>query len=219
MSDKLKKIIVKIVEKKKGVKLVEIVKYLEGKSEAIEGLGEVNFGTVKSAVTSLFSEGRIDIIEYKLPGEGEKFRIFALPKATVVTYTETDQAADAPQFIQPPPVIETQVILPADLFTGYVIIGDNASEFAEQADVAQATYMDMAAKNESPRLFGAVPIKLQVTALLETVHAIPVIDVVTETTTTVQHPVLVSEGIVGNTGTPGMLGQEVVNGDMQSTSV
>ena len=66
---------------------------------------------------------------------------------------------------------------------------------------------------------GAVPIKLQVTALLETVHAIPVIDVVTETTTTVQHPVLVSEGIVGNTGTPGMLGQEVVNGDMQSTSV
>ena len=182
-------------------------------------MGEVNFGTVKSAVTSLFSEGRIDIIEYKLPGEGEKFRIFALPKATVVTYTETDQAADAPQFIQPPPVIETQVILPADLFTGYVIIGDNASEFAEQADVAQATYMDMAAKNESPRLFGAVPIKLQVTALLETVHAIPVIDVVTETTTTVQHPVLVSEGIVGNTGTPGMLGQEVVNGDMQSTSV
>lgn len=192
MTEKLNKIIVKIIEKKKGIKLTEIVKYLEGKTEEIEGLGEVTFGTVKSAVTTLFANGLIDLIEYKLPGEGEKNRIFAIPKNSVVTYTE--QSVEA-EFTPPEPVVETKVVFPADLFAGYVVIGDNSAEFLETAPAAQAYFLEKTTQDDSPRLYGAVPIRLEVTALLDTVERAMPIQV--EETTTITFPTASNDQIGG----------------------
>lgn len=190
MSDKLKKLIVKIIDKKKGLKLSDLAKYLEGKAASIEGLGDVNFTTVKKAVVELFANAKIDIVEYKVPGEGEKNRVFCIPASSDVTYTETNEflASAMPPSVLPEPVTEVQVdsVVPLELFAGYFILGNNSSEFTEHSYIAQATFMDMAAKNEDPRLFGAVPLKLEVTALLLTAESLPAVSIVTTSVTTVK---------------------------------
>jgi hypothetical protein len=180
MTDKLKKIIVKIIDKKKGVKLAELAKYLESKTTEIEGLGNVNLTTVKNAVIGLFAEGRIDIIEYKLPGDDEKNRIFCIPKGTSVTYSEHE----LPEWVAPEPIVEVKTILPTDLFVGFVVISDDSADFLDDAVSAQAEFMDKAVKRQSPRLYGAVPITLQIRALLETVQDTGPINVQEVTTVT-----------------------------------
>ncbi len=188
---KLGKLIVKIIEKKKGVKLVDISTYLATKVGEIEGLEEddVKFANIRSIVTQLFADDRIDIIEYKLPGEGEKNRIFCIPKDSVVTYTESEDVfadldAGSQQIQLPDPVVEVKTIFPPSMFTGFVIISDQGADFLEQADAAQADYMDRAGKGENPKLFGAVPIQLQVVAILDSLQAFPSMQVEEVTTVT-----------------------------------
>jgi len=194
MTDKLKNIIVKIVDKKKGIKLVDLSKYLEGKATEIKGLGDVNFNTVKSAVISLFSESRIDLIEYKAPGEGEKNRIFVIPMGTDVSYT------DQPDPVAPPELVtETKTILPVDMFEGFVVIGDQSSEFVTDAVEAQASYMAKAGQHETVKLYGAVPIVLTVTPLLDTSALHEPVQAVEETLSYyLQAGEGVSEGAVGS---------------------
>lgn len=184
---KLKNLIAKIVDKKKGIKLADAVKYLEGKVAAgeIKGLEEVNFVLCKAAATELFAEGLIDIIEYKLPGDGERARMFMIPINSYVTYTEpepmdpdTDTDADelglgsmsAESELPHLPTIEVKTLLPVNMFTGFMIVGSDRAEFITEPDVAQATYMKMAeVEGASPSLFGAVPIQLEFTTLLDTI--------------------------------------------------
>jgi hypothetical protein len=178
MSAKILKLIPKLVDKKGGIKLADVVTYLKGRDDADE-LGDISFASVKKLVIDLFTENKIDLVEYKCPGEDQKPKMFLIPIGTTVTYED-----EAPAYVLPEPVMEIKNFLPSALFEGYLIIPSGEGGAAHTLDPYEAfgIWTKMAGESLKPRIFGAVPINLEMKVLLDTVADLPAIPTLEHTT-------------------------------------
>lgn len=161
-SPRLEKLIVRIVHKKNGVKLHDVFKYLEAKAKELDL--EVTLAACKEAATTLFTEKKIDLVEYRLPGEGEKNKMFLLPIGCVVMHggdePQTDSSEDevfaSLAASEAPPTL----LLP-EMFQTYHVVGKESFVATELPEHAKALYLKAMADNEMPRLYGAVPISIE----------------------------------------------------------
>jgi len=157
MSATLQKLIVRVVEKRNGIKLNDLFKYLESKSAELKI--EVTSNGCKEAAAALFAEKKIDLIEYKLPGEGEKNRMFLLPIGCTVVHSE--DASEDEVFSQLAQETSPTILLSPDMFQTYHVVGEESFVATDVPEHAKALYLKALANNEMPRLYGAVPISIE----------------------------------------------------------
>lgn len=162
---KLSNLISRIVTKKNGIKLTDVYSYLKGKAEELEI--EVSMQLCKDAATELFTEGKIDLVEYRLPGENEKPRMFLLPVGCTVVHgddSESDTDADEDKvFEEMTDAGEEQMLLSSDMFEAIHVVSTDAFLSTPSTEQAQAEYLRLLGLGQAPRLFGAIPISLSVT--------------------------------------------------------
>jgi hypothetical protein len=162
-SPRLEKLIVRIVDKKSGIKLGDLFKYLEAKAKELDL--EITLTDCKAAATALFSAKKIDLIEYKLPGDGEKNKMFLLPiGCTVVHGGEDDSStseAEDEVFAQLAETEQAPVLLLPEMFQSYHVVGKDSFVSTEVPEHAKALYLKALGDNEEPRMFGAVPISIE----------------------------------------------------------
>lgn len=160
---KIEKLIARIVEKKNGVKLTDVYSYLKGKAEELEI--EVSLQICKEAAAKLFTEQKIDLVEYRLPGENEKARMFLLPVGCTVVHGEDapDEGSDEDQiFAEMANSSEEPMLLSSDMFETFHVVEANSFLATPSAEQAQATYLKLLGEGKEPRLFGAIPVSMSV---------------------------------------------------------